>query len=86
MLIFITDIIRESISSYSDEDSPNFKTIVVFDCRGAEAIDYDARVRIFMFALVFQLHVFQDSVTEGLCCTLLDGFCDKLFPVFLVFS
>lgn len=38
------DIIRESIASYSDEDSPKYKTIVVFDCRGVEAIDYDARV------------------------------------------
>lgn len=38
------DIIRESIASYNDEDSPNYKTIVVFDCRGVEAIEYDARV------------------------------------------
>lgn len=58
MTVFITDIIRESIASYNDEDSPNYKTVVIFDCRGVEAIEYDARVRLFMFALFFQLYVF----------------------------
>jgi ribosomal protein S27E len=38
------DIIRESITSYEADYSNKFKTIVTFDCRGVEPIDFSPRV------------------------------------------
>ncbi|XP_053206956.1 CXXC motif containing zinc binding protein-like [Panonychus citri] len=36
-------ILPETIQSYSDDDSPKLKTMVVFDCRGIEPIEYQPR-------------------------------------------
>ncbi|XP_060586424.1 CXXC motif containing zinc binding protein-like [Ruditapes philippinarum] len=38
------DIMRDTITAYNAEDSNKFKTIVVFDCRGVEPIDFSPRV------------------------------------------
>ncbi|XP_059161911.1 CXXC motif containing zinc binding protein-like [Physella acuta] len=38
------DIIKESINSYTQDDAGQFKTIVVFDCRGATPVDFSPRV------------------------------------------
>ncbi|KAK3105086.1 hypothetical protein FSP39_016974 [Pinctada imbricata] len=37
------DIMRDSIQPYNDEDNGRFKTVVAFDCRGVEPIDFSAR-------------------------------------------
>nr|XP_058951982.1 CXXC motif containing zinc binding protein-like isoform X1 [Pocillopora verrucosa] len=37
------DIIRDSISEYTIEDSNTFKTMVAFDCRGLEPFDFSPR-------------------------------------------
>nr|CAG4645236.1 EOG090X0HQJ [Leptodora kindtii] len=37
------DIISDSIVPYNDEDQGKFKTIVKFDCRGAEPSDFSPR-------------------------------------------
>ncbi|XP_050402184.1 UPF0587 protein v1g245604 [Patella vulgata] len=34
------DIIKDSLSSYMSEDSGKFKTIVTFDCRGVQPIEF----------------------------------------------
>ena len=41
---YISDILRDTIKPYNAEDSNKFKTIVVFDCRGVEPIDFSPRV------------------------------------------
>ncbi|XP_052242627.1 CXXC motif containing zinc binding protein-like [Dreissena polymorpha] len=38
------DILPDSISSYNAEDSNQFETVVVFDCRGVEPVDFYPRV------------------------------------------
>ncbi|KAH3695671.1 hypothetical protein DPMN_083129, partial [Dreissena polymorpha] len=38
------DILPDTISSYNAEDSNQFKTVVVFDCRGVEPVDFSPRV------------------------------------------
>lgn len=38
------DIIKDSISKYTIDDSQSFKTLVAFDCRGVEPIDFSPRV------------------------------------------
>ncbi|KAK3584915.1 hypothetical protein CHS0354_021788 [Potamilus streckersoni] len=38
------DIIKDSMVPYNAEDSNKFKTVVVFDCRGVEPIDFSPRV------------------------------------------
>lgn len=42
--LFISDIMRDTITAYNAEDSGKFKTIVVFDCRGVEPIEFSPRV------------------------------------------
>ncbi|KAL5486403.1 hypothetical protein EMCRGX_G018873 [Ephydatia muelleri] len=37
------DIIPESIKPYTAEDSGTFKTIVTFECRGMEPVDFEPR-------------------------------------------
>merc|ERR1719168_194809 len=37
------DILPDSISSYNMSDNNKFKTIVVFDCRGLEPVDFSPR-------------------------------------------
>ena len=37
------DILKDSISAYTDEDVPKYKTVVTFDCRGIEPIDFSPR-------------------------------------------
>ncbi|KAL5020933.1 hypothetical protein ScPMuIL_000088 [Solemya velum] len=38
------DIIQETIAPYTEGDSGRFKTVVVFDCRGVEPIDFSPRI------------------------------------------
>ncbi|GFO22286.1 upf0587 protein c1orf123 homolog [Plakobranchus ocellatus] len=38
------DILRDSICSYSQDDAGQFKTIVIFDCRGVSPSDFSPRV------------------------------------------
>lgn len=38
------DIIKDSIKEYTAEDSNKFKTMVAFDCRGVEPVDFSPRV------------------------------------------
>jgi len=37
------DIIKESLCAYFADDMPQFKTVVVFDCRGVEPTDFEPR-------------------------------------------
>ncbi|CAN8025097.1 hypothetical protein HPB47_025525 [Ixodes persulcatus] len=37
------DVIPSSLVPYTADDSPGFKTIVAFDCRGVEPVAFDAR-------------------------------------------
>ena len=37
------DIINDSVVSYDANDSTKFKTIVIFDCRGLEPVDFEPR-------------------------------------------
>ncbi|KAL4235956.1 hypothetical protein ACF0H5_004344 [Mactra antiquata] len=37
------DIMPDTIKPYNDDDSGKFKTVVVFDCRGVEPIDFSPR-------------------------------------------
>jgi hypothetical protein len=41
---FFTGVLEDSIQVYAKSDHENFKTIVLFDCRGVELIDFDFRV------------------------------------------
>jgi hypothetical protein len=43
--VSFTGILEDSIKVYTKSDHENFKTIVVFDCRGVELTDFDFRVR-----------------------------------------
>ncbi|XP_013117365.1 UPF0587 protein CG4646 [Stomoxys calcitrans] len=38
------DIVEKSNVAYTQEDSGKFKTIVVFDCRGSEPVEFSPRV------------------------------------------
>ncbi|XP_065367616.1 UPF0587 protein CG4646 [Calliphora vicina] len=38
------DVVEKSNAVYTQEDSGKFKTIVVFDCRGAEPMDFSPRI------------------------------------------
>lgn len=42
----LTDIIRDSIKPYCDTDAGKFATIVAFDCRGIEPVDFSPRVSL----------------------------------------
>ena len=42
--LLISDIMKESIKPYIADDTNNYKTIVVFDCRGVEPVAFDPRV------------------------------------------
>ncbi|XP_066919020.1 CXXC motif containing zinc binding protein-like isoform X2 [Clytia hemisphaerica] len=37
------DILKDTISSYTFEDSESFKTVVAFECRGMEPIEFSPR-------------------------------------------
>ena len=37
------DILPDTIASYDMKDNNKFKTIVVFDCRGLEPVDFSPR-------------------------------------------
>ena len=39
------DIIKESIKPYNIDDSNTFKSVIEFECRGLEPIEFDPRVR-----------------------------------------
>ena len=39
-----TDIVRDSLKPYSEKDVGKFSTVVMFDCRGIEPIDFSPRV------------------------------------------
>ena len=38
------DILKDTIKPYTEDDSGHFKTVVVFDCRGVEPVDFSPRV------------------------------------------
>ena len=39
-----SDILKDTIKPYTEDDSGHFKTVVVFDCRGVEPVDFSPRV------------------------------------------
>ena len=45
-IIFCADILGDSIQSYNEEDTEQFKTIVTFECRGIEPVEFSPRVSI----------------------------------------
>lgn len=45
------DVLNDSLSSYTVDDSLVYKTIVAFDCRGVEPIAFDARGGFFAVAI-----------------------------------
>jgi len=45
--VYVADIMKDSLCAYSDEDTPHFKTVVTFECRGVEPTDFEPRVCIF---------------------------------------
>jgi hypothetical protein len=50
---FFTGILEDSVQPYTKDDHENFKTIVIFDCRGVELVDFDFRVRNFEFDMQY---------------------------------
>ncbi|KAF6108165.1 CXXC motif containing zinc binding protein [Phyllostomus discolor] len=40
VLFFVSEILSSSIRSYNAEDNEKFKTIVEFECRGLEPVDF----------------------------------------------
>lgn len=61
---FYIDILKDSIKPYNEEDSERFKTVVAFECRGIEPVDFSPRVslvlKVFLsqrlVAALFSLH------------------------------
>ncbi len=43
--MLIEDILPETIQSYNSDDAEQFKTIIVFDCRGYQIEDFEPAVR-----------------------------------------
>ena len=37
------DILADTVAKYNQEDNNKFKTIVVFDCRGLEPVEFSPR-------------------------------------------
>jgi hypothetical protein len=54
---FFTGILEDSIQPYTTADHENFKTIVIFDCRGVELVDFDFRVRNFELDIQYHTNV-----------------------------
>jgi hypothetical protein len=54
---FFAGILEDSIQSYTKDDNENFKTIVMFDCRGVELVDFDFRVRNFELDIKYHTNV-----------------------------
>ena len=46
-MVFLSfpDILKDTMKPYTADDSNKFKTVVVFDCRGVEPVDFSPRVR-----------------------------------------
>uniref|UniRef100_A0A672T4N4 CXXC motif containing zinc binding protein n=1 Tax=Sinocyclocheilus grahami TaxID=75366 RepID=A0A672T4N4_SINGR len=44
------DILRDTITPYNAEDSERFKTIVQFECRGPEPVDFQPQVRYYIYS------------------------------------
>lgn len=44
VIFYLKDIIPETITAYTADDSENYKTIVVFDCRGYQPVDFEPLV------------------------------------------
>lgn len=42
-ILLFSDILQETITKYTIEDSNTFKSIVAFDCRGLSIIDFSPR-------------------------------------------
>lgn len=43
------DILKDTIKPYTADDSGHLKTMVVFDCRGVEPIEFSPRVNVYSF-------------------------------------
>jgi len=56
-ICFFTGILEDSVQPYTKDDHENFKTIVVFDCRGVELVDFDFRVRNFELDMQYHTNV-----------------------------
>lgn len=56
-ICFFTGILEDSIQPYTKDDHENFKTIVMFDCRGVELVDFDFRVRNFELDMHYHRNV-----------------------------
>jgi hypothetical protein len=56
---FFTGILEDSVQAYTKADHENFKTIVMFDCRGVELVDFDFRVC--NFKLDVQYHIYANT-------------------------
>ena len=51
------DIIKDSITPYNTNES--FKTIVVFECRGVEPVDFSPRVCLLCYIILFIILILQ---------------------------
>lgn len=58
------DIIKDSITEYTIEDSNTFKTMVAFDCRGLEPFDFSPRVGFVADAVGSTLKFSDINLTE----------------------
>lgn len=43
VIVLFTDILSETVSKYTVDDSNSFKNMVVFDCRGISITDFSPR-------------------------------------------
>jgi hypothetical protein len=67
---FFTGILEDSILEYTKSDHENYKTIVLFDCRGVELTDFDFRVRNVELGVQYQekwKHILHTRVQRLLC-------------------
>jgi len=69
-VVYVADIIKESLCAYCADDMPRFKTVVAFDCRGIEPTDFAPRVCLFFYKLYECLMCIGLKISLIICITL----------------
>ena len=52
--VYFADIIKDSIKPYTAADSNTFKTLIVFDCRGVEPVEFSPRVNFYLHCHIIE--------------------------------
>uniref|UniRef100_A0A8C4NJF7 CXXC motif containing zinc binding protein n=1 Tax=Eptatretus burgeri TaxID=7764 RepID=A0A8C4NJF7_EPTBU len=76
------DIIRESIKPYCAEDSEQFRTMIVFECRGLEPTAFSPRIQIHSVSGIQNVNcsaswryvLYRVSFRFAKCCSMIDFF------------